>query len=180
MGPQGPAGNDGAAGAAGAVGPQGPAGPAGPQGATGADGATGATGPQGPAGATGATGPQGLTGPGAEGYADQTATAVSIGTSDVTLATLSLPAGSYLLTAKASLIRTSGSGTTTCTLYNGATVLDQLQNQSSSSGEVNVLHTALTLANTSSVTFACRASSGASSGSRRILSAYKLATLILQ
>ena len=75
----------------GAVGPQGPTGLQGPQGATGAAGATGATGATGSQGPSGPTGPQGPSG------------AVSVYTTttqtDNEHAILSLPAGSYFVSA---------------------------------------------------------------------------------
>ena len=67
-------------------------GPAGPRGATGAKGDTGATGGSGPAGA-----------PGADGVTDLYAAGASSGpltSSYTTIASLSLPAGSYLLQGK--------------------------------------------------------------------------------
>ena len=67
-------------------GPQGPAGPAGPTGATGAPGATGATGPAGAAG----TGTAFVSSGGSGG---QTVT------TPIDLASLTLPAGKYLITA---------------------------------------------------------------------------------
>jgi len=90
----------------GPVGPRGLTGAKGATGATGATGAPGASGAPGPAGASGATGPQGATGAtgatGAAGPSDlyiDSAVSVNLtaGTaSDV--ATLSVPAGSYMLT----------------------------------------------------------------------------------
>jgi hypothetical protein len=72
------------------AGRQGEAGPAGPQ------GSRGATGPTGPQGATGATGPQGATGPADVLYKTQSGTASSSG--GTAIATISLPAGKWLLT----------------------------------------------------------------------------------
>ncbi len=95
----------------GAVGPQGPIGLQGPAGATGLQGPpgpTGATGPQGPMGATGPAGPTGPTGPpGPQGvpgglgltYFQSILRGPDIALSDsepTTLATVTLPPGSYL------------------------------------------------------------------------------------
>jgi Collagen triple helix repeat (20 copies) len=84
------------------AGRQGEAGPAGPQGARGAagtsgpQGSRGATGPTGPQGATGATGSQGPAGPVNVLYKAQSGTASSSG--GTAIATISLPAGKWLLT----------------------------------------------------------------------------------
>lgn len=123
QGETGPAGPQGATGADGAAGPQGPTGatgpqgdkgatgatgPQGPQGPQGPNGTTGATGPQGPQGTTGAQGPQGPTGPtGPIGPS----TVYRVSPADVNLpggggaiaASLSLPAGAYMVTANAQL-----------------------------------------------------------------------------
>jgi hypothetical protein len=84
------------------------------------------------------------------------------------------------LLGKASVLRTGGNGTNTCRLYNGATLIDTLQNQSTTSGEVAVLHAPVTLAATTSVTMRCQTSSGTADASNRTLSAYKLSTLTTQ
>jgi hypothetical protein len=124
QGPQGPAG---AAGATGAVGPQGPAGPQGSPGATGPTGAIGPQGAQGPAGAQGAQGPVGPAGPqGPAGTAAQAYFTHPIACNDLTLepwlctgssaaitiaqdaggafkiASLQIPAGTYLVSATVS------------------------------------------------------------------------------
>ncbi|MGD9956048.1 MAG: hypothetical protein AB7O74_00250 [Candidatus Nanopelagicales bacterium] len=113
-GARGPAG---ATGAAGARGPQGDPGldgadgsigPSGPEGAAGAAGADGAQGPAGPEGPAGPQGPAGVAGPQGTAGADGTGPAwLDVGEATVyaasdthTLATVSLPAGTYLLTAQ--------------------------------------------------------------------------------
>ncbi|MEP7117904.1 MAG: hypothetical protein ABI880_09995, partial [Acidobacteriota bacterium] len=97
------------------------------------------------------------------------------------LATVTLPAGSYLLTAKAAIVRAGGNSGSLCTLNNGATVLDQLVNQSSTSGELTVLSGSVTLAGATAITMRCYTSPGTSlSASFRVLSAYKLNTLTVQ
>jgi collagen triple helix repeat protein/IPT/TIG domain-containing protein len=105
-GPQGATGPTGPAGPAGAQGPAGPTGPAGPAGAQGATGPAGPAGPAGPTGATGAQGPAGPAGPaGASGQAYATAPGGAFaGVAGGTLtpfATLSLPAGKYVVIATA-------------------------------------------------------------------------------
>ncbi len=121
-GARGPAGAVGAAGRDGATGATGAAGPAGPAGPTGAAGAAGATGPAGTAGIPGATGPTGPTGPagepgqqGSAGPTGATGPAGADGTGPAwldtgdatvytasdshTLAGVTLPAGTYVLSA---------------------------------------------------------------------------------
>jgi len=82
------------------IGPQGPAGPQGPQGPTGATG---------PAGPTGATGPQGPAGANGVGHAWVGSGVSTISNSQVTLASVTVPAGNYLIFAKGSLINFDGS-----------------------------------------------------------------------
>jgi Collagen triple helix repeat (20 copies) len=123
-GPAGPTGPEGPQGVAGATGPEGP------QGLPGATGATGARGEQGLAGSTGPSGPEGAQGPvgptGAQGATGATGAGASNGyataaqgvdvplpqdMNEETIATLTLPAGSYILSASVSLVRTGGTGT---------------------------------------------------------------------
>ena len=92
------------AGATGSTGATGPAGPTGSQGATGATGSTGATGPAGPTGATGPQGPQGVPGisnlyftaPNSNG----TPITITGNNAFYTMATLTLPAGNYLISSR--------------------------------------------------------------------------------
>ena len=102
-----PAAPTGPAGPAGPAGPQGDPGPAGPTGEIGATGPKGATGPAGPqgakgdAGATGPAGAQGPTGP-SDAYS-ALSSSVMVASADYSaptvIASLSLPAGSYAITA---------------------------------------------------------------------------------
>jgi collagen triple helix repeat protein len=98
---------------------QGPRGPRGPKGAKGAKGATGATGAAGAAGlpgqkgAQGATGAKGDTGPRgpSDGRMAFLEDDVEIGTSEATaktVASLTLPAGNWMLTANTGLTNVSG------------------------------------------------------------------------
>jgi hypothetical protein len=97
-GPAGPAGADGVRGATGS---------AGTNGADGSPGTTGATGPAGTNGTTGATGSTGATGPAAVGSFDpyhlELAYAALPADTQTTLITLDIPAGTYMVTAKANL-----------------------------------------------------------------------------
>ncbi|HEY8583968.1 MAG TPA: hypothetical protein VIL49_13525 [Capillimicrobium sp.] len=101
----------------GPVGPQGPEGPQGPQGAqgnggpvgpAGATGAQGERGERGERGETGAPGPVGATGP-SDIYTTLGAGGASDG-SEQTHATLTLPAGSYLLLGQANALSSSETG----------------------------------------------------------------------
>jgi hypothetical protein len=77
------------------------------KGTTGATGATGATGPQGPAGAAGATGPAGPV----SVYAGFHDAAIFVPFSPVTtLSSLSVPAGTYAVSAKAWVVSFAGAG----------------------------------------------------------------------
>jgi hypothetical protein len=78
------------------IGPQGPAGPQGPQ------GPTGATGPAGPTGPTGPQGPAGANGVG-HAWVVSGGAFTPINNSQVTLASVTVPAGTYLIFAEASL-----------------------------------------------------------------------------
>ncbi|MCW3007014.1 MAG: collagen-like protein [Solirubrobacterales bacterium] len=104
-GPAGPAGPQGLTGETGARGAGGPAG------ATGATGAKGTAGETGATGATGATGERGAGGP--AGPSDIFTTTGSSGlttTSEDTRATLTLPAGAYLLIGQANAFSSSTTG----------------------------------------------------------------------
>ena len=81
--------------------PTGTGGSAGPAGPPGPAGATGQTGPAGPAGSAGPAGPQGPIGPSTGFHTSTPDVAQQFwNTLDQTVATLDLPAGSYVLTAK--------------------------------------------------------------------------------
>ena len=126
MGPMGPAGVKGDTGATGPEGPVGPAGPAGVKGDTGATGPAGATGATGPAGPAGPQGPQGDVGPagpagpagaGASGYSVRVPGPVNVwwycqGGAPCdeysSVGWLDLPAGKYMVTAKAWFRNTRG------------------------------------------------------------------------
>jgi hypothetical protein len=104
---------------------QGPTGPEGPQGETGPEGPQGETGPEGPQGETGPEGPQGETGPeGPQGEPGSVATSEVFFVSDLVGSALgpgsgghqvsmTLPAGSYVIEARAKLDNSrSGSSST--------------------------------------------------------------------
>jgi hypothetical protein len=83
---------------AGVTGPTGATGPAGPSGAQGPTGPTGPTGPKGPTGATGPSGPTGPTG-GPAAFVTRTGAQIALNGTAKKIATLSLPAGSFEITA---------------------------------------------------------------------------------
>ncbi len=149
------------------VGAAGPAGPTGPTGATGATGNTGATGAQGPAGPTGPQGPAGptniyFTSPNSNG------TPIQITTSNefYTIATLTLPAGSYLIQGKVVMANFNSSANveTVCELVGGsigdAYALSDLNPDTSGVGiwsQTLPLMTIANLAATTSITMQCEA-----------------------
>ena len=123
-GPKGQTGATGSTGATGASGPQGPAGPAGSVGPAGPAGSVGATGSQGPQGVQGIPGQQGDRGP-SDVYAVNSPTQINVygGSGPVSVAQLSLPAGSFLIYAKVTLLNFNDpSSEIDCTLTAGADV----------------------------------------------------------
>ncbi len=99
--------------------------------------------------------------------------------SPTTIATLSLPAGSYLVTAKARLVR-SNNVTATCRLYAGNTIFDESAFQAGSSGALMTLHAPLTLTTTTTVTVRCSSSNNNTTASYRTLSAQAFTNLTVQ
>jgi len=169
-GAQGPKGDPGAPGAQGPAGPgsggTGPQGPAGQQGSTGPVGPAGVTGSQGPKGDTGAQGPNG---PATNAYIDSClGCGWELGNPAdgvvATVATLSLPAGSYTLTGRVNI---SNAGTVAGTAWcwiefnNGHLDEDQVTTgpadpASSISSQSNIsLLTAVTLTSQSTLTVQC-------------------------
>jgi hypothetical protein len=151
--------------AIGAVGPQGPAGP------TGATGATGPSGPQGPAGPGGPQGPIGPPGPVNIYYTANFAT-ITLTTSMTTVASLSLPAGSYWISAKLYFTnqnQLAGQPDANCQIgsdfysYNTLTVIQGYATMS--------LQSAITLSTSSSVSLTC---SYSGSGSALTASAWQM------
>lgn len=102
---------------------QGPTGPQGPQGPQGAQGPQGDPGPTGPAGPQG---PQGPAGPSGTSHAYSTAGGfVQYGTSPVTVASLSLPAGTYLVWATGTVVDGNMATGHDCLLVSGGTTLEE-------------------------------------------------------
>ena len=92
------------------------AGPAGPRGLTGARGATGATGAQGTTGGAGPTGASGATGAAGPSdlYVDSAPSVNLTAGTPIDVATLAVPAGSYLLTFTGYGTGATADGTLTC------------------------------------------------------------------
>ncbi len=149
----------------GAVGPEGPAGPAGPQGPAGATGPAGPRGPEGPTGSTGPAGP-----PGPVNIYSTTGNSVAVTTTMANIATLSLAAGSYWISAKA-WFETGGGGTDIINCQIGAD-----GNSYNTTGPASLLvalslQSAQTLSTASSVSLAC---SYSSIGSGTAVTAYNI------
>jgi len=119
----------------GAVGPTGPAGPAGAQGPAGPQGATGPQGAQGP------TGPQGPPGPAGPSHAYSASCLLpacpgvtipqQIGSPQfVTILSVSLPSGSYVITAKADIVVQYTTAQDTCQLVTESSPLTALDSTS--------------------------------------------------
>jgi hypothetical protein len=165
-GEPGPAGAKGATGAAGATGP---AGPAGATGAKGDTGAAGAQGPKGDKGDTGAQGPQGPAGPAAPGggstklYAYSHTAADSsdnvVQSTDTTLATLALPAGSYLVQGHVALNLIGGTDTASCKLTVDGGELDSSTSKSFGGGTDASFTAPLTSSTATSLAIVCKSSS---------------------
>ena len=150
-------GKSGSSGAKGLTGPQGPAGLTGPQGPTGLTGAQGPAG-LGAAGATGATGPS-------DAYNDESGGGTPItlapNTGFTTVQTVSVPAGSYLLLAKAQLLNsTTFDGYGFCMLNSEldeqSVVVPASGNFGAGVGEINLQH-ADTFAAPTTVNLQCEA-----------------------
>jgi hypothetical protein len=135
------------------VGPTGRRGPAGQAGKTGASGASGTSGAR---GATGATGPSDV-------YAAGTAFK-ALTTSGVSYGQLSLPAGSYLLQAKATFFAKGAAESMACFLVGETSLKPEWDagTVSAGAGSANVLSLigAATFASTQAVELVCRLQSG--------------------
>lgn len=131
---------------------QGPKGDPGPQGPQGEKGDTGATGPKGDTGATGATGPQGPKG--------DTGPAGAAGASDVYIArgasSLNVPAGSYAISAKASVFTGDlDSQNASCALSTGDRISVRLGEFQTADRQAVSLQDAATFNSPATITLAC-------------------------
>ena len=172
----GATGPNGSQGIPGLIGPPGETGSIGPQGLPGIDGATGTPGPQGPPGDVGPAGPTGDTGPagppapagsgsgsGSDAFAarDPGPTTVTDTPNDV-VTTSSLPAGHYILNAKASFRNTpAGSSTTlTCVLHGDGVTIDSATVDSVDGGQTVTLLGVATFSDAATVGLRCSTSTG--------------------
>jgi hypothetical protein len=177
-GPAGPAGPSGASGATGPMGPAGANGPAGPAGPMGLGGPIGPAGPPGPAGASGSS----------NVYVNRNDAFLTIGSSGapaVTVATLNLPPGKYLLAATVGV--TSDSGYAYCFLNSaslGTINTSYFSNTSGANTTTTVpLMAVLVTPNLSdTVSVSCRPGQGSLNvvTNQRMLSAVQAGNLILQ
>jgi hypothetical protein len=163
-------------------------GPSGPRGATGAQGPKGATGAQGPKGATGAQGPAGPQGP-SNGYSSYTVGAVGIPNDNAAhiVASLTVPAGSYMVIGKALISNSSaGQALDTCDLvppggrYNNGADIDE--SAASTDPANNVAEETLSLVGPlttsgGTITLQCAGVVNGTSAYDRHLAAIKLATV---
>ena len=138
------------------VGPQGPQGPAGPQGATGAAGPQGATGLTGPQGATGAIGPAGPAGAAgtSSAYFKEVTLAGALGIPGVTVLTLTLPAGKYIVTATSNGHDNDGDPQTFSCVINPLGASETLRLAPSRTGLVTIV-TALSAVAPTTLTLTC-------------------------
>jgi len=133
------------------IGPQGPMGPQGPTGATGPTGSTGPTGPQGPAGANGV----------GHAYVDSNDSAVTLDGSSPVVASVTVPAGSYLIFGKTNLFNNDGSGqTASCKLSTGDIVRTRLEAAPDGQDSVSLQDTALNVPDATTITMTCATFNG--------------------
>jgi hypothetical protein len=97
-----------AAGPPGPTGPEGPSGPQGPPGETGPQGPSGPQGPTGPQGPQGATGPEGPAGP-SQAFT-RTIQDATLPPNFTSIASLSVPAGHYVVSASLMIFNSSSTG----------------------------------------------------------------------
>ena len=157
--------------------------PAGARGETGAAGAAGPAGQTGAAGATGATGPRGPS----DAFFDSTDGSQDLGGNPGTLvASLSVPAGSYVITGRANAVNTGAAASTgDCELFVGGTSVDQslyeLEGVADDVNQVPVtVHAARTVTGQTSIQMLCEDLGGQVSANFRRLSAIRVETLTSQ
>ncbi|HEX2072010.1 MAG TPA: collagen-like protein [Thermoleophilaceae bacterium] len=154
------------------------------RGKTGPAGATGPAGPTGPAGATGATGARGPS----DGFFFRGTNILNFVTNtDQTVATMALPAGSFILTAKVVVNNNEGAVRQYgCSLELGGTVIDNfhdaLELDVTGSGaaddrDVVALTSGGTLAAPGNATVVCRTNSASGNWLARTITAVQVATL---
>jgi hypothetical protein len=155
--------------------PAGPAGPKGANGLNGANGAKGDPGPQGPAGANGTT---------AEGFSILNAGTLAFGAGNVTVQSLSLPAGKYIIAAHtmAHNSDTVNDSDIKCALNAGGGEIDSLGavggDVAAAIADTSVnLQGAATLASAGNATLVCSTSLTSGTYLQRSITAVKVGTL---
>lgn len=161
-------------GSTGSRGPRGPVGPVGPAGVSGSNGSAGATGATGAAGATGPAGPS-------NGYIDE-APQSSLDATHKVIATLTLPAGKYLVSAKVIIQRGGVGGETDCYIRLDGVQIDSFYNVLAAApnpGYVGGLAglSSIDTTATSTVTLTCKDSATTGIAAAPVLSAIKVASL---
>ena len=111
---------------------------------------------------------------------NRTEAAVTVNGTSTTVATLELPAGSYLIYAKANVVRNGGNGSSECIVFNGSEAVDTVVNQGTPTGEVNFAHGAVTLTDTTTLTYGCRITANTATVSNRTFSAIRITSLTVQ
>jgi hypothetical protein len=143
-------------------------GPQGPQGIQGPQGPTGATGSQGPTGPTGPTGPAGTSGVG-HAYTASTPGIVNLDNSFPTVASVTVPAGSYLVFGKTWVQNVDGdSQNGICKLSTGDVTLVSL-NGTTSGGfaqSVSVQDAAVNVPDNTTISMTCATFNGAAENSK--------------
>lgn len=143
------------------IGPQGPQGPAGPQGPTGPAGPSGPTGPQGPAGANGVGH--------AYVWVSPADSLVILNNSYPTVASVTVPAGSYLLFGKTWLQNTDGSDQDgICKLSTGDETIVRLSSYNSGGyfQSVVVQDTAVNVPDATTIMMTCATYNGAAENTK--------------
>jgi len=135
-------------------------GPQGPMGLQGPTGTTGATGPAGPAGPTGPQGPAGANGVG-HAYVDSNDSAVTLDNSFPVVASVTVPAGSYLIFGKSFVFNGDSSDQdVTCKLSTGDLVTTRLLAAPNGQASVSLQDTAVSVPDATTITMSCATFNG--------------------
>ena len=132
----------------------------GPQGAQGMQGPTGAVGPAGP---TGPTGPQGAAGANGIGhaYVDSQQSAVTLNNSFPVVASVTVPAGTYLIFGKSSVFNNDSSDQDVhCQLSTGDLVITRLGGAPNEQASVALQDTAVSVPDATTITMSCATFNG--------------------
>jgi hypothetical protein len=136
------------------IGPQGPQGPMGPQGPTGAVGPAGPSGPTGPQGAAGANGI-------GHAYVDSEQSPVGLNNSYPVVASVTVPAGSYLIFGKSFVYNGDGSDQDVhCQLSTGDLVITRLSAAPNGQAAIALQDTAVNVPDSTTITMTCATFNG--------------------